>query len=44
MRGESPVPLTPRMEEALQELKEAITSRFPQASFTVEEGFDPEGI
>ena len=44
MRQESPVPLTPRMEEAVHELQRLITARFPQAAFVVEEGFDPEGI
>jgi hypothetical protein len=44
MKPESPVRLTPRMEEALHELKGLITARFPQASFVVEEGCDPEGI
>jgi len=44
MRPESPVPLTPRMEEAVHELKRLITARFPQAAFVVEEGFDPKGI
>ena len=39
-----PVPLTPRMEEAVQELKGLITARFPHAAFVVEEGYDPEGI
>jgi hypothetical protein len=32
------------MEEAVQELKRMITARFPQATFVVEEGVDPEGI
>jgi hypothetical protein len=36
--------LTPRMQEAVEELKRLITERFPEASFVVEEGFDPEGI
>src|SRR5687767_1571466 len=36
--------LTPRMQEAVEELKRFITTRFPQATFVVEEGFDPEGI
>jgi hypothetical protein len=36
--------LTPRMQEAIEELKRLITERFPDASFVVEEGFDPEGI
>ena len=44
MRPESHVHLTPRMEEALRELKRLITARFPQAAFVVEEGYDPEGI
>ena len=44
MRPESHVSLTPRMEEAMQELKELITTRFPQATFVVEEGADPKGI
>jgi hypothetical protein len=44
MRPESHVPLTPRMEEAVHELKRLITARFPQAAFVVEEGYDPEGI
>ncbi len=43
MRPESHDRLTPRMEEALRELKRLITARFPQAGFVVEEGFDPEG-
>ena len=43
MRPETHVPLTPRMEEAVHELKGLITARFPQAAFVVEEGFDPEG-
>ena len=34
----------PRMQEAIEELKRLITERFPDASFVVEEGFDPEGI
>ncbi len=44
MRSKTHVPLTPRVEEALQELQRLITARFPQAAFVVEEGFDPEGI
>src|SRR5215813_9101169 len=43
MRAESHVSLTPRMEEAVGELKRLITERFPQASFVIEEGFDPKG-
>jgi hypothetical protein len=44
MRQECPVPLPPAMEEAINELKGTISERFPQASFVVEEGFDPKGI
>ena len=44
MKPESHVRLTPRMEEAVHELKGLITAHFPQAAFVVEEGFDPEGI
>jgi hypothetical protein len=44
MSPESHGCLTPRMEEAVHELQRLITARFPQASFVVEEGFDPEGI
>jgi len=44
MRPENHVALTPRMEDAVHELKRLITARFPQAVFVVEEGCDPEGI
>ena len=44
MSQEQPIPLTPAMEKAVNELKGMISERFPQASFTVEEGFDPKGI
>ena len=44
MRPESHIHLTPRMEGALHELQGLITARFPQATFVVEKGFDPEGI
>jgi predicted NBD/HSP70 family sugar kinase len=44
MRPESHIPLTPRMEDAVQELQRLITARFPQAAFVVEEGADPKGI
>jgi hypothetical protein len=36
--------LTPRIQEAIQELEGLITARFPQATFVIEEGFDPEGV
>ena len=44
MKSENHVHLTPRMQEAIQELKRLITARFAQATFVVEEGFDPEGV
>jgi hypothetical protein len=44
MRPDSPISLTPRMEEAVHELKRLITARFPQAVFVVEKGVDPKGI
>jgi hypothetical protein len=44
MSQERSVPLTPAMEKAVNELKGTIAARFPQASFIVEEGFDPKGI
>src|SRR5207248_4562531 len=44
MSQEHPIPLTPAMEKAVNELKGTIAERFPQASFVVEEGFDPKGI
>ena len=44
MSQEQPVPLTPTMEKAVNKLKMTIAERFPQASFVVEEGYDPKGI
>jgi hypothetical protein len=44
MSQECPVPLSPAMEKAVNELKGKISERFPQASFVVEEGCDPKGI
>ena len=44
MKPETHVRLPPRMQEVLHELKGLITTRFPQAVFVVEEGFDPEGV
>jgi len=38
------VPLSPAIEKAVNELKGTIAERFPQASFVIEEGFDPKGI
>jgi hypothetical protein len=44
MRPERLVQLSPRMDDALRELQTLITGRFPEATFVVEEGFDPEGV
>ena len=44
MKTETHIRLTPRIQEALDELKGLITAYFPQAAFVVEEGFDPEGV
>ena len=44
MSQEHPISLTPAMDKAVNELKGRIAERFPQASFVVEEGFDPKGI
>jgi hypothetical protein len=44
MSQEFSMPLTPAMEKAVNELKGTISARFPQASFVVEEGFDPKGV
>ena len=44
MKTENHIRLTPRMQEAIDELKGLITARFPQAAFVVEEGVDPEGV
>ena len=44
MSQERPLTLSPAMEKAVNELKGRISERFPQASFIVEEGFDPKGI
>ena len=44
MSQEHQLSLTPAMEKAVSELKGMISERFPQASFVVEEGFDPKGI
>ena len=44
MNQKNSIHLTLRMQEAVEELKRLITERFSDASFVVEEGFDPEGI
>ena len=38
------VPLTPRMEEVIAEMKERILSRFPTTTFEMYQGEDPVGI
>ena len=44
MTSRQHIPITPRTEEALAELKALISSRFPEAVFVLGEGEDPEGI
>ena len=39
-----PVPLTPRIQEALAELQALILDRFPDATFEVHQGDEPWGI
>ena len=43
MRPETNQHLSPRMNEAVRELQDLISASFPEATFVVEEGFDPEG-
>jgi hypothetical protein len=38
------VPITPRLEAAIVELRELIAQHYPDATFTVSEGEDPDGI
>ena len=38
------LPLTPRMEAAITEMKECIAQRFPTTIFEIYEGEDPDGI
>ncbi len=40
----SRVMMSPRMEEAVAELKELIRGRYPEATFHIGQGEDPEGI
>ena len=44
MRPETNRHLSPRMNDAVRELQGLISASFPDATFVVEEGFDPEGI
>jgi hypothetical protein len=44
MTPETPIAITPRMEEALSELEELIRRAHPEAEFTVGEGDDPAGV
>ncbi|HEX5499067.1 MAG TPA: hypothetical protein VFX03_07570 [Thermomicrobiales bacterium] len=44
MTLEIPVAVTPRIEDALTELEGLIRRAFPEATFTVGEGEDPEGV
>ena len=38
------IPITPRLEEAIVELRELIAGHYPDATFTVSDGEDPDGI
>jgi len=38
------LPLTPNVEAALSELQHMIAARYPDATYTIQEGFDPPGI
>src|SRR5215213_4864057 len=38
------VPITPRLEAAIVELRDLIAQHYPDATFTVSEGEDPDGI
>src|SRR5215217_6315921 len=38
------IPIKPRLEEAINELKGLIVRHYPDATFTVSEGEDPDGI
>ena len=44
MTIEGQIVVTPRMEEALDELQALIASRYPEATFSVSVGEDPDGI
>ena len=44
MTPEHRIPITPRIEEAIEELKGLIASRYPGTTFAVGEGDDPEGV
>ena len=44
MTIESQIALSPRMEDALAELQALIASRYPDATFSVSAGEDPDGI
>jgi len=44
MRPETNRHLSPRMNDAVLELQDLISASFPEATFVVEEGFDPEGV
>jgi hypothetical protein len=44
MTIEQPMDLTPRMETAVEEIQRLVTQRFPDATFVLGHGEDPEGI
>ena len=44
MTDEHVTPATPQLQAALAELQELLATRYPEATFQVSEGDDPEGI
>ena len=44
MKRDEHLPLTTRMQAAIDEMKELISGRLPVVAFAVAEGDDPEGI
>ncbi|MDQ3780169.1 MAG: hypothetical protein M3354_06465 [Chloroflexota bacterium] len=44
MTAEHHTQITPAVEAALSKIQARISEHFPQATFAVEEGFDPKGI
>ena len=44
MTPERRIPITPRMQEAIDELQGLIAARYPAATFEIGEGEDPDGV
>lgn len=44
MTDEQPIALGPRMEAAVEEIKHLVQQRFPEATFELGFGEDPEGL